>query len=316
MKIVFAEPIGITAPEKQSFADEMAAQGHTTIYFDKPVNSQSEMKERIEEADIVVVANHPISEETLKSCRTIRLIAVAFTGTDHIPQAICKEQQIEIRNAAGYSTHSVAELTISLAISLLRRIPQMDSQTRRLKTREGFLGGELYGKTFGILGYGAIGQRVAHIAHAMGCNILVYNRSRKTDKHIRQVAINELFSQSDIISVHLPATPDTERLINHNLISLMKPNAVVVNTARGQLIDYSSLSTALITGKIAGAAIDVYETEPPIADNHPLLAAPNTILLPHIGYATTEAIKRRTAITLNNIREWLLKTQTGSNIRQ
>jgi D-3-phosphoglycerate dehydrogenase len=254
---------------------------------------------------VLVLSNQPLSANTINGLEKLKMISVAFTGVDHLPLDYCREKKITISNAAGYSTQAVAELTISMAISLIRKTVVLDSKTRQGKTREGFLGGELCGKTFGIVGLGAIGARVAQLANAFGCNVIAYNRTQKHIDGVKLVGIDELFSSSDIVSLHIPATSQTVGMVSHKLISSMKPSSMLINTARGSLVDYSVLSMALNDGLIAGAAIDVYEQEPPVESEHPLFKSPNTILLPHIGYATKEAIDRRTDIVLENIRCWL-----------
>lgn len=305
MKIVFAEPIGMTSSTKTSFADEMQNLGHTVECHDVLVEDQSDLSKRASDADVLVLSNQPLSATTINGLAKLKMISVAFTGVDHLPLDYCREKKIVISNAAGYSTTAVAELTISMAISLMRKVVELDFSTRNGGTRRGFLGGELFGKTFGIVGLGAIGTRVAQFANAFGCNVIAYNRTQKYADGVKFVGLEELFSTADIISLHIPATSQTVGLVNHKFINIMKPSSILINTARGTLVDYSALSMALNDGLIAGAAIDVYEQEPPIESEHPLFKSSNTILLPHIGYATKEAIDRRTDIVLENIRCWL-----------
>lgn len=306
-KIVFAEPIGLNKSKAENFKADMLKHGYEVVNYDTVPASQLELQQRIQDAEVLVISNHPIAASTLQSCPSLKLISVAFTGVDHVPLDYCREHSITVCNAAGYSTTAVAELTLALATALLRNIVAMDAVTRNGGTRSGFLGGELAGKTFGIVGYGAIGQRVAQLALAYGCKVVAHTRTPKSYPNVSFVSLDELFSISDVVSLHLPATQQTVGLINSKLISLMKPSAVIINTARGSIIDCIALSTALQQGQIAGAAIDVYEHEPPIEADHPLLKAPNTILLPHIAYATHEAIDKRASIVLDNIRMWILQ---------
>ena len=307
MKIVFAEPIGISDKAKAMFTSEMQALGHSVSYFDAPVADQIDLKRRASDADVLVLSNQPLAATTINSFGNLKMISVAFTGVDHLPLEYCREKGILISNAAGYSTFAVAELTMSMAISLLRQVVSLNNKTRQSKTREGFLGRELYGKTFGIVGLGAIGERVAQLACAFGCKVIAHTRTLKVLPGVSIVDLNELFALADIVSLHIPATSQTVGMVDGRLIGSMKPSAVLVNTARGTLVDYSALTIALRNGTIAGAAIDVYEHEPPIEKDHPIFDAPNTLLLPHVGYATHEAIDRRTEIVLENIRCWLKK---------
>jgi D-3-phosphoglycerate dehydrogenase len=215
-------------------------------------------------------------------------------------------------NAAGYSTQGVAELTIALAINLLRRVVSLDSTTRAGGTRSGFLGGELNGKTFGIIGFGAIGERVAKLAQAFGCKVIAWSRSEKVVDGVEFVPLEQLLQRSDIASLHLPLSESTRGLINAKSLGQMKPSTILINTARGPIVDYEALTSALRENRIAGAAVDVYEHEPPIEESHTLFSAPNTILLPHIGFATKEAIEERSRIVLQNIRNWMNGSPTNS----
>ncbi|MDY6895912.1 MAG: NAD(P)-dependent oxidoreductase, partial [Thermotogota bacterium] len=180
-----------------------------------------------------------------------------------------------------------------------------DHQTRSLSDRQGFLGSELHGKTFGIIGTGQIGSQVARLANALGCKVLAFNRSKKTIPNVEFSNLDYLLKNSDIISLHVPLTKETKHLIGEREIKLIKNTAILMNTARGQVVDYHALATALKNNNIAGAAIDVYENEPPLEKDHPLFEAPNTILFPHIGYATKEAIQLRGKIVIDNISQWM-----------
>lgn len=312
MIIVFAEPIGLSSTLKKSFADEMSVIGHTVKYHDDlPVN-QVDLINRASIADILVVSNYKVSEEVIENARHLKLIAVAFTGVDHIPMNLCRSKGILVCNAAGYSTQAVAELTIAMAIDLLRRIVSFDSSTRSGGTRNGFLGGELKGKTFGVIGLGAIGERVAKLANAFDCKVVAWSRTKKIVEGVDFLPFDELLERSDIVSLHLPLNESTRGLINAKSLELMKPTAILINTARGPIVDYAALTIALIGSKIAGAAIDVYEHEPPIEDSHSLFSAPNTILLPHIGFATKEAVEERSGIVLLNIKNWITGNPTNT----
>jgi phosphoglycerate dehydrogenase-like enzyme len=155
------------------------------------------------------------------------------------------------------------------------------------------------------VGTGQIGMATAKLFSAFGCKIIAWSRTIKHTDFIRYVELDELFSLSDIISLHIPANAETKNIINAQLLTKMKSSAVIINTARGQIIDYCALSEMLKLGRIAGAAIDIYETEPPIPKTHPLLSAPHTVLVPHIAYATHEAMLKRFEIVISNIESFL-----------
>lgn len=299
MKIVCIEPLGLPEDQISNYIKRFKQNDLDFEYYSTIASTIDEKISRIGDAEILMVVNQKIEESVLMECPNLRMISVAFTGIDHLPLDYCKERNITITNAAGYSTHSVAELTLGLAISLLRNIPQEDSNTRALKSKS-FLGSELYGKTVGVIGYGNIGKRVAQLFNSLGCNVVISNRTVKDSSLFENMSLDKLLTVSDIVTIHLPLTPETKLLINEDRLKLMKPNAILINTARGPVVDSDALAMSLNAGKIAGAAIDVYEVEPPIPENHPLLNAPNTILLPHIAYYTIEALKRRADIACEN----------------
>lgn len=305
MNITIIEPIGLTPAFISEIKAKFESLGHCFERYDTKPENDSEVIKRAKNTDVLILSNLPISENVIEQCNNLKFISVAFAGVDHIPMSLCRDRNIVVSNAAGYSNHAVAELVFGSAISLYRKIFWGDKQTRDLSTREGFLGMELYGKTFGIIGLGQIGSKVAHIAKAFGCRVLAYNRSKKNLPDVEFSDLESLLKESDIVSLHIPLTPDTTHMIGENEIKLMKSNAILINTARGSVVDSKALSEALINNEITGTAIDVYEKEPPLEKNHPLFNSPNTILLPHIGYATKEAIQLRGNIVIENIEKWL-----------
>ncbi|MFV0599132.1 MAG: NAD(P)-dependent oxidoreductase [Bacteroidales bacterium] len=236
------------------------------------------------------------------------MLSVAFTGLDHIDLDYCTEHNIKVVNASGYATVGVAELAIGLMIDVYRHISLLDQDIRNGKTRNNFLGRQLRGKTVGIIGTGAIGLETAILLKAMGCTIIAWNRTEREEANklnIKYVSLQDLMKQSDIISLHVPLNKETYHLINRDLLSLCKKDAILINTARGNVVDMEALAESLRKDLLAGAGIDVFETEPPLAKNHPLINAPNCILTPHIAYATREAFDIRIDIVINNIKSWL-----------
>lgn len=307
MRIVMLESLGVSQKNIDDMIAPLVAKGHEFISYEKTDDIET-LKERSASADVLVLANMPLKGEVIRAAQNLKMISVAFTGIDHIDNTACKEKSISICNAAGYSTHSVAELTYGLIISVLRHITKADTATRTSGTKAGLKQNELLGKIIGIVGTGAIGLRVAEIAKAFGCKVLAYSRTKKEaaiNSGIKYVSLEELLSQSDIVSLHVPLTDATKGLINKESIALMKPSAILINTARGPVVDNSALAEALKEGRIAGAGIDVFEVEPPLPAGHPLFDAPNTVLSPHIAFATEEALLRRAEITFKNIEKWL-----------
>lgn len=302
MKIVQIEPLGITKSQLDNLIKPLVEGGNEYIAYENRETDPHSLAKRVEDADVIVVANQPIPEEVVDKCHNLKLISVAFTGVDHIPINKCKEKGIVVSNAAGYSTNAVAELVFGMLISLYRKINNgVKYMTSSEKLNPGI---ELCGKTIGIVGTGAIGIKTAEIAKAFGCNIIAYSRTQKECDILTYTSLEDLMQSADIISVHVPLNDSTRGLISAKMIKMMKPNAVLINTARGPIVDNTALARALSDGKIAGAGIDVFDTEPPLKEDYPLLSAPNTVLMPHVGFSTKEALYKRAIITINNIVSW------------
>lgn len=304
MKIVVMEPLGVKMEQINALAVPLQAAGHDFVYYTEKETDQTKLLARVQDADVIMLANQPLSAEIINTCPNLKMLSVAFTGVDHIALAACRERGILVCNAAGYSTNAVAELTFGLAISVIRNIVPCDARCRQAETKDGLIGFELFGKTFGVVGTGAIGSRVAKIAAAFGCRVLAYSRTPKAELQadgVSYVSLDELLAASDFVSLHVPLTDATRGLINAEAIAKMKPTAVLLNTARGPVVD----SEALNEGRLAGAGIDVFEGEPPIAPEHPLCHAKNTVLTPHVAFASTEALAARAEIVFANIEKWL-----------
>jgi D-3-phosphoglycerate dehydrogenase len=308
MKIVAVEPIGISQDYAKELETIYANKGHEfVVYPDRNENSQV-LIERMKDADVVIVSNIPLRKEVLQECKNLKFLNVAFTGLDHIDQDYCKENNILIRNASGYATQAVAELAVGLMLDVYRKITEFDQATRQLGTRNNILGRELRGKTVAIIGTGAIGLATAKILQAFGCKLIAYSRTQRQEAKamgIEYLSLEEAVKQADIISLHTPLTKDTQNLISKEILSLCKPSAILINTARGAVIDNLALANALNENRISGAGIDVYEKEPPLEENHPLLSAKNAVLLPHVAYATRESFDIRIDIILNNLNEYI-----------
>ncbi len=308
MKIVMLEPIGISETELEEFAQKFEAEGHEFVAYDNRVESDEEIIKRAKDANILILTNLPLSVKVIESCPELKMISVAFTGIDHLAIDACKKNQITVCNSSGYANQAVAELSFGLMISVMREMIACDQVTREGKTRAGLIGNEISGKTLGIIGAGAIGMEVAKLGKAFGCDLLAFNRSqdkRAKDLGMEYVDLDTLLKESDIVSLHLPLTEQTEGLIDEEKISLMKEDSILINVARGPIVDSEALASALEKGEIAGAGIDVFEMEPPIPNNHPLLNSPNTVVTPHVAFATEESFQKRAKIVFNNIEAWL-----------
>ena len=243
--------------------------------------------------------------KVVDACDHLKFINVAFTGVDHVPVARAKERGIAVSNASGYSNESVAELVMAMTLNLLRKVQIVEANTRNGSTVDGNVGNELQGKTVGVVGTGAIGRRVAELFNCFGCNVLGYDPFPKELPNVRNVSLEELLQQSDIVTLHCPLMDSTRGLINAENIKLMKKTALLINCARGPIVDAQAVADALNNDKIAGACIDVFETEPPIAKTHPLVNAKHTILTPHVAFASKEAMVKRAVIVFDNVVKYL-----------
>lgn len=310
MKIVAVEPIGISRQRAEELVERYAAKGCDFVVYPDRKEDEQTLVERMKDADVVIVSNIRLSREVLEQCPKLKFLNVAFTGLDHIDQDYCREKGIVIRNASGYATQAVAELAVGLMLDVYRKITPFDASTRNLQGRNNVLGRELHGKTVGLVGTGAIGLRTAAILKAFGCRLLAYSRTERQealDMGIEYTTLEDLMKRSDIISLHTPLTAQTKGLISREMLELCKPSAIIINTARGAVIDNKALAEMLNKDCIAGAGIDVYEYEPPLQSNHPLLSAKNAVLLPHVAFATQESFSMRVDIILRNLDEYLAR---------
>ena len=312
MNIVLLESLGVADSVVQAQVQKLEQMGHTFTAYDKSTDPAVQ-QERCSDADVVMLANMPLDAAAVENADHLQFINVAFTGVDHIPVEQAKEKGIAISNASGYATQAVAELCISFMIQLLRNVKDTEQRCRQGATKDGLVGNLLCGKTVGIVGAGAIGKKVATLAKAFGCKTLAYNRSTVDDPSIdSQVSLEELLQESDIVSLHCPLTDQTRHLIDSEQLALMKPSAILINTARGDVVNQKALAQALESGLIAGAALDVFEKEPPLATDHPLLHTPNTLVTPHIGFASQESLEQRADIVFNNLYSWLEGNQVNA----
>lgn len=305
MKLVIIEPLGVKQEKLLAMAAEQLPESVEVVYYDTRVTDTETLIERGKDADIIAVSNLPLNADVIDGCKNLKMLSVAFTGVDHIALDACRRNGVLVNNCAGYSTAAVADLVFGLLISLYRNIPACNEVVRREGTKDGLVGFELEGKKFGVVGTGAIGLRVAAIAQAFGCEVLAYSRTKKDVPGITYTDLNTLLSQCDIVSLHTPLNDSTRGLIGKEQLALMKKNAILINTARGPVVDSQALAEALNEERIAGACIDVFETEPPVKKEHPLLNAKHVIATPHVAFATKEALVKRAVIVFDNITAWL-----------
>lgn len=279
-----------------------------TVYDD---TTEQQLSERIQGANIIVTKEMPVSAEMIqKFPESVKLICEAGTGYNNIDLEATRKKGITVCNIPAYSTERVAHTAIMMILNLSSAMQvQMkmlacgnhDNFTRNLQVPHV----EVNGKTLGIIGAGHIGRKVIQIAQALDMNILVYTRTpREDEKGIRYVSLEELLKNSDYVSMHCPLTESTKHMINKESLSLMKPSAFIINTSRGALIDEAALIEALENGTIAGAGLDVQETEPP-EEASPLYTMDQVLLTPHMGWKGLETRQRLVSILADNIKQFM-----------
>lgn len=308
MIVKLLEPLSVPDSLIEELSAPIKEAGHEFVYYDEKTTDVEELAERSADADIVIIANNPYPKEAFQNAENLKLINVAFTGVDHVDQEAAKDQGIQIANAAGYSNTAVAELVIGLTIDVLRKISFGNQSVRQGEDVTTFQGNDIKGKTVGIIGTGSIGLEAARLFKAFGANLIGYNRSEKEEAKelgLEFVSLDDLLKQSDIVSVHLPLNDETENTLSKEKLALMKPEAILINAARGPIIDNDALAELLNNEKIAGAGIDVFDMEPPIPEDYPLLSAKNAVLTPHIAFLTDESMVTRAHIAFDNVEKYL-----------
>lgn len=286
--------------------------GEVTCY---PNTVAANTSERVKDADIILANKAPLNESTLKDAPNVKLICLLATGFDNVDLAYCKSRSIKVTNVVNYCTSTVAQHTLLLALALSEKIAFYDdyvksgaysAQDRFSNFDRTFY--DLEGKTWGIIGMGTIGRRVAGLAQAFGCRVIFYSASGKsTCTDYERVEFDTLLQESDILSLHCPLSDRTRGLINKDALSKMKETAILVNVARGPVVDTRALCDALVTDQIAGAGLDVLEQEPMAKDN-PLARIKDSsklIITPHMAWASLESRTRLVDAVVKNIEAFL-----------
>jgi phosphoglycerate dehydrogenase-like enzyme len=311
MIIKIIEPIGESEEGIRSRIGNLIDEGgHQLLMCETRGLADAELIYVIKDAAVLLLSNRPLSANVINACSKLKLICVAFTGVDHVDQEACKARGIMVQNAAGYALHAVSELAIGLMIALFRRIIVANTKARAGGTNEGLTGRELFGKTLGVVGCGHIGLQVARLGNAFGCQVLGFEPRalQVSDVAIEQVELDELLTRSDIVTLHLPLTEETRGFIGREQLAKMKRSAILINTARGPVVNQVALVEALENKLLAGAGLDVFDLEPPLPPNHPILSTPNTVLTPHIGFETAEAMRAKANIALGHLEDFLRST--------
>ena len=309
MKIVIVD--GKTCSPDGSAWEEFRQFGDVTAY---ERTAPQELLSRIREADIVCTNKVKMTAEIMDQCPKLRLICVLATGYNVVDTGAARARGIDVCNIPSYSTASVAQLATALLLELTDHVALHSSSVHQgdwaacpdfcywLTPLT-----ELDGKTLGIIGYGKIGQAFGKIAQAMGMKLLVHANHRRPELEsdtCRYASLDEVLSESYVVSLHCPQTPETEKIINRETLSKMRRGALLLNTSRGGLLDEAAVAEALASGQLGGAAVDVVSSEP-ISPENPLLTAPNCIITPHIAWAGEEPRARLIEIAKGNIQAFL-----------
>jgi glycerate dehydrogenase len=286
--------------------EQIEAFGELAVHDRTPENL---IVERCRDADIVLTNKVPLSKETLGQLQKLRLISVLATGYNVIDVRAAKEKNITVCNVPGYGTASVAQHTFALILELTNHVGLLAESVSEWPDNADWCYArlpiqELAAKTLGIVGLGNIGMRVANIANAFGMKVLYYSRNKKNTTMAEYRDLDNLFRESDIISLHCPLSPANTGFVNKAMLNTMKKTALLINTARGPLINEQDLAYALNDNVIAGAGLDVLSQEPPPHD-HPLIGIKNCIITPHNAWMSREARQRIMDITAGNIRAFL-----------
>lgn len=270
--------------------------GETEVYGRTPIES---IRERILGKSVVVLNKIKFNEETVGKNSGVKLVCITATGFDNVDLDFCRRENIAVANVRGYSTNSVAQVTIAVVLSLLNHLGEYDEYAKSgAYTKSGVQNSlnpayhEICGMTWGIVGFGNIGKKVAEVASALGCSILVNKRTPKSG--INCVDIDTLCRESDIITIHTPLNEETKNLINEDRIAMMKKNVILVNVARGAVIDEEAVCTAVLNKKIAGFGTDVFSVEPYPINHcyHKLKECKNVIITPHMAWGAIDARQR------------------------
>lgn len=291
---------------------EMDKYGEVISY---ETTSPEEINERVADAEIIITNKVVINKETMDSSPFLKLICISATGTNNVDLDAAKEKGISVKNAVGYSSHSVAQHTFAAILQLFHQLNYYDQYVKSgqytqspIFTHFGPAITELNEKTFGIIGLGNIGKTAAKIAEGFGANVVYYSTSgRNTNQEYKQASLDELLSNSDIISIHAPLNEHTQNMISVKQFAQMKSAAIIVNVGRGGIVDEEALAEAIDSHQIAGACIDVFDHEPIMAQN-PLLHVKHPeklVLTPHIAWASIEARTNLIDIVCKNIEEYI-----------
>jgi len=282
--------------------------GEVRIYDSRALGDE-ELLSRIADADIVynIRSTSVFTRNVMKNCPRLKLIAIYGVGYDNVDVSAASKLGITVTNTPGYSAIAVSETSLSLMLAVAHRIVKNDRNIRASGWAREY-SSQLYGKTLGVIGTGSVGQRMSQLGKAIGMKVIAWtlhpSPERAAEYGVEFVTLEELMHQSDVVSIHVLGVPQTDKLIGKHELSLMKPTAILINTARGSVVDETALVEALQSGMIAGAGLDVFVNEPLPLD-HPLRSIENVVLSPHTGSMVPEATLAGLAMTVDNVANFL-----------
>lgn len=306
MKISLVNPLEVDEEIIINHKEKLQSMGHEFVYYNDNAKDDKELLDRLIDSDIGIITNKPLPARVINNCKNLEMLDVAFTGVDHIDLDALKKNGITLLNASGYSDDSVAELVIGLTIAVMRKFKE-NSKNIFQNEQNPLIGETIKGKTFGIIGTGHIGSKLIDMLEVFSCNILAYSRSENEElkeKGVQYVDLDTLLSKSDIVSLHIPNNKETKNFLGRKELDKMKENAILINCARGPIVDNDYLAQLLNEGKLR-AGIDVFDMEPPLPEDYPLRNAKNVILTNHVAFYTKEAMENRANIVFDNLYKYL-----------
>lgn len=294
----------------ESHIERLKKLGEVAIYNDTDTEEKATARLNDVEVAIADCFVSPLNKKVLSSAKNLKYISINSIGFDLVDLEAAKEQGILISNIPGYSSEAVAEHAIALMFAVVRNLVQMDKKVREKpyeidpadKSQLPLLGFNLQGKTLGVIGLGSIGRRVAEIGNGIGMRVIAFNRSTKTVSNIEMVTLDKLLRDSDVVSLHTPLNSESEGLIGKDQLKLMRNHSVLINTARGKIVDTQALYNALKDGVIAGAGID---TLAEWDKSNPLLSLENTVITPHGAWYTTESFENLAEMVTSNVEAFI-----------
>lgn len=290
--------------------DQLKSLGNLKVY--QQTTNEDDLITRLKDVDIAIIDGlfSPLNKRVLESTNNLKFISLNTTGYDGVDLETATQKGIKVSNAPGYATESVAELAIALMLSVIRQIPQADRKMRETpfqidpadKSQENFMGVNLKDKTLGVVGLGTIGARVAELGQGLGMKVIGFNKHPKVIEGVRMVALDDLLKESDVVSINLALNKETEHIIGERELSLMKEDAIIINTARGAHIETQALYDALKKRRIKGAGLDVLEEW---TKDNPLLELDNIVLTPHEAFFTKESLENLANLIIENVESFV-----------